>query len=162
MGWSTDALGLRRSADTEPDAEEILGANRIDDILYAVVSGRSGRNSCFVCAGCDVEVIVQYGDIPSGEFVEIQESADRAAGAVHESGGLDEEVFLLADGTDGELSVETGLAMEVFEIKMFAEEIKREKAGVVPGGFVLFAGIAETDDESHNQYCYFLQRSFRR
>ena len=98
---------------------------------------------------------MQYDDISGGEFVEIQESTDRATGAVHEGGGLDEEIFLLADGANGELSMEAGLAMEVFKIKMLAKEIKREKAGVVPGGFVLFSGIAETDDESHNQCCYF-------
>ena len=42
MGWSTGAFGFSWSAYTEPDAEKILGADRIDDILYAVVSGRSG------------------------------------------------------------------------------------------------------------------------
>ena len=103
-----------------------------------------------MCAGRDIEIVVQYDDISGGEFVEIQESADRAAGAVHKGSRFDEEIFLLADGTDGELGAETGLAMKVFEIEMLAEEIKCEKAGIVPCGFILFAGITEADDESHN------------
>ena len=150
MGWSTGTFGFSWSSDTEPDAREILGADRIDDILYAVVPGRSGRGGGFVRAGRDIEIVVQYDDISGGEFVEIEQSTDGAAGAIHKCGWFDEEIFLLADGTDGELGVETGLAMKVFKIEMLAEEIKREKAGIVPGGCVLFAGIAEADDESHN------------
>lgn len=150
MRGSANAFGLSRPADAEADAIEILRAERVDDILDAVVAGGPGGECRLVCAGCDVEVVVQDDQILGGELVEIQESADRAAGAIHECRWLDEEIFLFANGSDGNLGMKPGFPMEAFEIEMLAEEIESKKTGVVPGHFVLLAGIAEADDESHS------------
>lgn len=150
MRGSTNTFGLSRPADTEADAIEILRSERIDDILDAVVTG-SPRGECrLVCAGCDVEVVVQDDQILDGELVEIQESADCAAGSIHEGGWFDEQIFLLADSSDGNLGMKSGFSMEAFEIEMLAEKIKGKKAGIMSGRFVLLAGIAEADDESHS------------
>lgn len=146
----TGTFGFRWPADTETDTEEILSAKRVNNILDAIVAGRSRGECRFACSGRDIEIIVQYDDILRSELVEIQKRADGATGTIHEGSRFDEEIFLFADSADGKLGVETGFPMEIFEIEMFAEIIKREEAGVVSGRFVLFSGIAEADDEFHS------------
>ncbi len=68
-----------RTADTETDAEEILGTELIDNVLYAVVSGSAGGEGGLPCPGRDIEVIMKNDHVVRSEFVVLHEEKNSIA-----------------------------------------------------------------------------------
>lgn len=51
MDGDAGAFGRDGAADAETDAEEILGAESVDNILYAIVTGRAEEGVVFIFPG---------------------------------------------------------------------------------------------------------------
>ena len=107
------------SADTEADAEKILGAKLLDDITHAIVSGSARGRGDFERTGSDVEVIVDDDDIFGGQFVEVDELTDGRTGSIHKGFWSDEQYFFFADLTHAYLSRHFFVMLECFTAPFF-------------------------------------------
>lgn len=128
----------------EAEAREIGRMEIFGDGLEAVVTTAAAFGAVAETVEWEIEIVADDEDVLEGDFVEIGEFGDGAAGVVVKSLGFDED-FVAGFQPEG---VELGL-LPGFEAVDFGIKIEGEEAEAVAGEVVFWAGIAEADDELH-------------
>lgn len=140
---------LLRRGDADAQAGEFLSAEVFDDVFDAVVSGCGRIGGDLVFSQWQIEFVLDDEDVVGGEFVEIHEFADGYSGKVHEGLRFDEQDFLAAQDAFGDFGVELLVEGKFRKRPRLAEGVEDYEADIVPRVFVLFAGVAQADDEFH-------------
>lgn len=130
-------------AGAEAKAREIGGVERFGDGFETVVATAATFGAVARGAEGEVEIVADDEDVLEGDFVEIDELLDGAAGIVVESLGLDED-FVAGFEPEG-----VKLGFLPVEMVDFGIKIKGEEAEIVAREIVFGAGITEADDEFH-------------
>lgn len=149
MRRHTGANTFKRPADAEADAEEILRAEPIDDVLYAVVAGGARRESGPVCPRGDIQIIMDDDDIRRRELIELHERLHRGTGAIHMGIRFYEERFFRTESALCDFCGHFLVSGKDSEAAFPLQEIHAQESRVVARLLVFFPWIAETDDQFH-------------
>src|SRR6266545_1812084 len=138
-------LAAGRAADADADPEELRRAERLDDVLQAVVAGRAAAAADLQLAGGQVDLVVDDDDPLQRRLVPAGEQRGRPARLVDVAGRPGEHDALVAVADLGHLRAVAG------PLQLGARPLRQpgdhHRPGVVPGARILVVGVAQTDDE---------------
>jgi hypothetical protein len=132
-----------RMADTQPQAPEIGGAELGLNILQAVVAAVAAALLEADAAGWQIEFVMDDENLGRWNLVKIGQRRHRLAGAVHESGRLQQPKL----ATTGRLAKKLGLQGER-GLQLVSQLVDEPETDIVPGGGIFLARITEADDEA--------------
>ncbi len=127
----------------EAKAGKIGSMEVFGDGFETVVAAAAAFGAVAQGAKGQVEIITDDEDVFEGDFVEIGKLDDGAAGIVIEGLGFDEDLVAVFEPEGVVFGFLPG------EIVDFGIKIKSEKAKIVAGEVVFWAGVAKADDEFH-------------
>lgn len=121
---------------------------RIDDGLEPVVRARATVHAEPVRAERQVDVVAENQNLLGGiELEEVYELTHAFAGAVHERRRLHEEHGLSIQFSFGHVTQKLLFVLVLPCFRFFGQKIERHPTCVVTRELVLFARVAQTDDE---------------
>lgn len=135
----------------EAKTRKIGSMERFGDGFETVVAAGAALGAVAEAAERQIKIITNDQDVFEGDFVEIGEFGDGAAGIVIESLGFDKDLIAVFEPEGVEFGLLPG---EIFD---FGIKIKRQEAEVMAGEVVFWAGVAEADDEFHRYIIAFFE-----
>ena len=135
------------SSDSDLDPRELIGSEFGDDITESVLSAVTSLFPPSHLSELHIDIVGDYSDIRLWiELVEMHETCDRISGEIHECCRLEEDDITSCFFRDESLVLRL---FPITEILRFSEKIHHHKPDIVPGIFIFFSWISETDDHFH-------------
>src|SRR5207302_8191088 len=127
-------IATPRPADTDPEAQELLRAERLRERAQSVVASEASARARLEPAGLEVDVVVDDEESAGLHLEEARRGADRAARVVHERLGLQKRQL---GAVEPSLREAAGELPAPARVKPPCELVEDEPAGVVPRPLVL-------------------------
>ena len=139
--------GIRRAADTDPDAHEIAAAQAGDDIAQAVMATMAAASFEADGACGDIEIVMSDAYPFDRDPVEGRHRRHRPPAFVHESVRAKKTQPLSVDIDCGFHPEASRQPLEATFAASFGHPIEQPSPRIMTGGFVASPGIAEPDQQ---------------
>jgi hypothetical protein len=140
-----DIVTVTGVPDTDPQSQEVTAAQMRNQVTQTIVSAVATALLQPDCSRRQVQVIVYNKDAAARDLVERSQRCDRQAAAVHEIHRLLQPAVMARDAAASKLAFEFTLDLE-YRTAASGNLVHKPEPGVMPGLFVLFAGVTQTGD----------------
>lgn len=133
-------------ANPEAQAPIIVGAELVMDVAQAVVTRVTAAELEFDLARHDVELVMGDQDFIGRDLEETRQGTNGLAGQVHEGLRFEQPDGVTCQAGAGHQTVEIFLHGQA-GLQFSRERVDPPKPGIVAGGFVIWAGVAQADKQ---------------
>ena len=138
-------------ADTHTQTVEVFTAQVTDEIAQTVMAAVPPPPFQPDRTGWQIQLVVDNQDLVQRDLEERRQRTDRLAAAIHIGHGFLQAALVAAYKTACHFAHESPFRAETL-LAVPYQFIDKPKPGIMPGGFILGAGIAESDDELNSRH----------